>query len=207
MRSISFWRAADPLILASKSTIRITLLRQAGLPVIPISADIDERTMSANLENSSDLGTEIAKHLAREKALAVSKLHPDHYVIGADQTLALGNQLLHKPGTRDEAHEQLQNLSSKTHILTSAATLVRNGETICSASDQARLAMRALTDAEIRHYLEAAGDDALASVGSYQLEGLGIYLFERIEGDYFTILGLPLLFLLQELRAKGLVAL
>jgi len=190
MRSISFWRAADPLILASKSTIRITLLRQAGLPVIPISADIDERTMSANLENSSDLGTEIAKHLAREKALAVSKLHPDHYVIGADQTLALGNQLLHKPGTRDEAHEQLQNLSSKTHILTSAATLVRNGETICSASDQARL-----------------GDDALASVGSYQLEGLGIHLFERIEGDYFTILGLPLLFLLRELRAKGLVAL
>lgn len=206
MRHISFWRASDPLILASKSTIRITMLRQAGLPVIAIAADIDERTMSAHLENSSDLGIEIARHLARAKALAVSKLHPDHYVIGADQTLTLGHHVLHKAATRAEAHEQLQNLSGKTHILTSAATVVRNGQIICSVSDCAHLLMRALTDAELRHYLEAAGDDALASVGSYQLEGLGIHLFERIEGDYFTILGLPLLLLLQELRAKGLVA-
>ncbi|MFM8701844.1 MAG: Maf family nucleotide pyrophosphatase [Hyphomicrobiales bacterium] len=206
MSNKTFWRAADPLILASKSPVRSAMLHQAGLPVLAVSAEIDERALSGHLENNHDGGTEIAKYLAREKALVVSKLYPDHYVIGADQTLALNDRLLHKPGTRYEAREQLQNLSGKTHILTSAATVVRNGETICSASDEARLAMRVLTDAEIRNYLDAAGDDALISVGSYQLEGLGIHLFERIEGDYFTILGLPLLFLLRELRAKGLIA-
>lgn len=205
MSAISLWRDANPLILASKSTIRATMLRNAGLPVLTIAAAIDERGLSAHLDASTDLGTETARHLAQEKALAVSRLHPDHYVIGADQTLALDNHLLHKPATFREAKDQLKQLSGQTHRLTSAAALVRNGETLFCDSDQAHLTMRVLTDSEIMRYLEAVKDDALTSVGAYQLERLGIHLFERIEGDYFTILGLPLLIMLQKLREMELI--
>jgi septum formation protein len=205
MSAISLWRDANPLILASKSAIRATMLRNAGLPVLPIAAAIDERALSAHLDASTDLGTETARHLAQEKALAVSRLHPDHYVIGADQTLALDNHLLHKPATFREAKDQLKQLSGQTHRLTSAAALALNGEIRFCGSDQAHLTMRVLTDSEIMRYLEAVKDDALTSVGAYQLEGLGIHLFERIEGDYFTILGLPLLVMLQKLREMELI--
>lgn len=205
MPAISLWRDANPLILASKSTIRATMLRNAGLPVLTIAAAIDERALSAPLDASTDLGTETARHLAQEKALAVSRLYPDHFVIGADQTLALDNHLLHKPATFLEAKDQLKQLSGRTHRLTSAAALARNGEIRFCDSDQASLAMRVLTDCEIMRYLEALKDDALTSVGAYQLEGLGIHLFERIEGDYFTILGLPLLVMLQKLREMEVI--
>ena len=169
-----------------------------------MTADIDERGIqaSSNLSNPP----EIALLLAREKAKAVSVNRPDSHVIGADQTLALGNRLFNKPAGRAQALAQLRDLAGNSHELNSAVAVARDGQIVFEHVSVARMTMRQMTEAELAAYLDAAGDAVTTSVGAYQLEGLGIHLFERIEGDHFTILGLPLLPLLAFLRGERLVA-
>jgi septum formation protein len=191
------------LILASQSSARKMLLANAGLEFKAITADIDERGIQAASGLSSP--GEIALLLAREKAKAVSASHAGSYVIGADQTLALGDRLFNKPAGRSQALAQLSDLSGKCHALNSAVAIARDGEIIFEDVSVAHLSMRQMTEAELLAYLDTAGA-VTTSVGGYQLESLGIHLFERIEGDHFTILGLPLLPLLAFLRRERLVA-
>ena len=191
------------MILASQSRARQTLLANAGISFDAVPADIDERSV----QNNSGLSApgEIAGLLAREKACFVSSKNPGRYVVGADQTLALGNRLFSKPAGRAQAADQLRLLAGGTHELHSAVAVARNGKVLFSDVSVARLTMRALSGAEIRAYLDEAGEAVTSSVGAYQLEGLGVHLFDRFEGDHFTILGLPLLPLLAFLRGEGLL--
>ena len=201
---MTVWREKDPLILASQSRARQMLLQNAGLDFEPVPADIDER----KVQKASGLSVpdEIASLLAREKARSVSSQKPGRYVIGADQTLALGERLFSKPGGRDQAAEQLRALAGKTHELHSAVAVARDGKILFADISVARMTMRRLGAAEIDAYLDQAGAAVTTSVGAYQLEGLGVHLFERIEGDHFTILGLPLLPLLAFLRSERLLS-
>jgi nucleoside triphosphate pyrophosphatase len=200
---MTIWRGKEPLVLASQSHARQMLLGNAGIIFEAVPADIDERVIQ---RNSGLLKPgEIAALLAQEKALFVSAKMPDHYVIGADQTLALGQRLFSKPAGRAQAAEQLRDLAGNTHELHSGVAVVQGGKVLFSEVSVARMTMRQLSGDEIRTYLDAAGDAVTTSVGAYQLEGLGVHLFERIEGDHFTILGLPLLSLLAFLRTQGLL--
>ncbi|MDN3277048.1 Maf family nucleotide pyrophosphatase [Frankia sp. RB7] len=201
---MGFWRGTSPLILASQSGARKILLANAGLEFKAIKADIDERGIQADSKLSNP--REIALLLAREKAKAVSAHHPGSHVIGADQTLALGDRLFNKPAGRTQALAQLRDLAGSTHELNSAVAVAHDGEIVFEDVSVARMNMRQMTEAELSAYLDAAGDAVTTSVGAYQLEGLGIHLFERIEGDHFTILGLPLLPLLAFLRRERLIA-
>jgi septum formation protein len=200
---MTIWRGKHPLILASQSRARQALLASAGIAFEAIPADIDER----GLQSDSGLSApgEIASLLAREKALRVSSHHPDRIVVGADQTLALGQRLFSKPAGRAQAAEQLQSLAGNSHELHSAVAVACDGRIVFETVAIARMTMRPLREAEIDAYLDEAGEAVTASVGAYQLEGLGIHLFERIEGDHFTILGLPLLPLLAFLRGQNLL--
>jgi septum formation protein len=201
---MSLWRGKDPLILASQSRARQTLLSNAGIAFEAVTADIDERAV----QRASGLAApgDIAALLAREKALAVSVRIPGKFVVGADQTLALGFRLFSKPDDRSQAKEQLRALAGHAHELHSAVAVARDGEIVFEAATIARMTMRQLGDTEIEAYLTKAGEAVTSSVGAYQLEGPGIHLFEHIEGDYFTILGLPLLPLLAYLRSERLLA-
>ncbi|MGT2502981.1 Maf family protein [Bradyrhizobium guangxiense] len=201
---MGLWLGKSLLVLASQSSARKMLLANAGLEFKAVTADIDERGIQAASKLSSP--REIALLLAREKAKAVSAHHPGSYVIGADQTLALGNRLFNKPAGRDQAMAQLRDLAGNSHELNSAVAVAHDGNIVFEDVSVARMTMRAMTEAELSAYLDAAGDAVTTSVGAYQLEGLGIHLFERIEGDHFTILGLPLLALLAFLRRERLVA-
>jgi nucleoside triphosphate pyrophosphatase len=202
--AMTIWRGKQPLILASQSRARQALLANGGLAFEAIPADIDERKIQ---HDSGLLGPDrIALLLAREKALAVSSAYPERVVIGADQTLALGSRLFTKPAGRVQAADQLLALAGKTHELHSAIAVARNGKTMFEDISVAQMTMRRLIEAEIGAYLDAAGEAVTTSVGAYQFEGLGIHLFERIEGDHFTILGLPLLPLLAFLRSEKLLA-
>lgn len=201
---MSLWRGKAPLILASQSQARKALLANAGLDFEAIPADIDERGVQQGSKLSNP--QEIALLLAREKAIAVSAQHPGRYVVGADQTLALGARLFSKAAGRPQAVAQLRDLAGRSHELHSAVAVAQDEKILFEDVSVARMTMRALNDAEIDSYLDAAGDAVTSSVGAYQLEGLGIHLFERIEGDHFTILGLPLLPLLAFLRRERLVA-
>ncbi len=184
--------------------MRRAILEQAGLPVDVRPATLDERAIEAGCE-TRDPG-EIAAVLARAKAAAIADSLPDRLVLGADQTLALGERRFSKPANRDAAREQLQALRGRTHALHAAVALVRGDTVIFEHRDIAHLTMRAFSDAFLDAYLDQAGEAVMLSVGAYQLEGPGIHLFEGIAGDYFTILGLPLLPLLQALRREGLAA-
>jgi septum formation protein len=201
---MTVWREKDPLILASQSRARQMLLHNAGFDFEPVPADIDER----NVQKDSGLSApgEIASLLAREKARFVSSQKPGRYVIGADQTLALGERLFSKPGGRDQAADQLRALAGNSHELHSAVAVARDGKILFADISVARMTMRRLGAAEIDAYLDQAGAAVTTSVGAYQLEGLGVHLFERIEGDHFTILGLPLLPLLAFLRSERLLS-
>jgi septum formation protein len=201
---MTIWRGTKPLILASQSLARQVLLANAGIAFEAIPAEIDERAVE--LASGLSSPRDIAAVLAREKAVAVSLHHPGQFVVGADQTLALGERLFSKPTGRAQAASQLQALAGRTHELHSAVAVARDGETLFTDAALARMTMRPLDDAAISAYLDAAGEAVTASVGAYQLEGLGIHLFERIEGDHFTILGLPLLPLLKFLRSERLLA-
>ncbi len=200
---MSVWRAQQPLILASQSETRKTLLIDAGLNVETVPADIDERAIQKN-SGLTDASA-IASLLAFEKARHVSAKHSGRYVVGADQTLALGERLFSKPDNRNAAVIQLQALAGQTHQLHSAVNLFKDGRSLFDHTSAASMSMRKLTVAEIAAYLDAAGTSVTTSVGAYQLEGLGAHLFERIEGDHFTILGLPLLPLLGYLRSENLL--
>ncbi|TKT71267.1 septum formation inhibitor Maf [Afipia massiliensis] len=201
---MTVWRERQSLILASQSAVRKSLLANAGIAVETIPADIDERAIQQN-SGLKDPG-EIAALLACEKATFISAKYPDRYVVGADQTLALGDQLFSKPADRAAAAAQITTLSGQTHALHSAVSVVKDGVTLFSHVSVARMTMRALTGSEIAAYVDEAGDAVTASVGAYQLERTGVHLFDRIEGDHFTILGLPLLPLLAFLRSRNLLA-
>jgi len=200
---MTIWRGKDPLILASQSRARQMLLANAGISFEAVPADIDERSVQKNSGLSAP--GEIASLLAREKALSVSSKNPGRYVVGADQTLALGNRLFSKPSGRAQAAEQLRLLAGHTHELHSAIAVARGAEIMFSDVVVAGMTMRRLDESGIEAYLDQAGQAVTTSVGAYQLEGLGVHLFERIEGDHFTILGLPLLPLLAHLRGEGLL--
>jgi septum formation protein len=191
----------EKLILASTSPFRRAMLKDTGLAFEAVAPGIDERAAEAPLRNSGVTPGEVAEILAEAKAIAVSEMHPDALVLGCDQTLSLGDEVLHKPANMEEARRRLLALSGKTHQLNSAAVLVRGGKTLWRHVGVARLTMRDLEPGFVGRHLASVGDKALSSVGAYQIEGEGIQLFEKIEGDYFTIVGLPLLAVLKELRA------
>jgi len=193
------------LILASQSRARKILLAGAGIEFEAIPSDIDERAIQQTSKVSAP--GEVATLLAREKALWVAQRRGGHYVIGADQTLALGERLFNKPADRKQALAQLMMLAGRSHELHSAVAVAQDGKILFQHVAVARLTMRRMSEADIASYLDAAGDVVTSSVGAYQLEGLGVHLFERIEGDHFTILGLPLLPLLDFLRSQHLLAL
>ena len=201
---MSLWLAADPLMLASRSAARRDMLVAAGVPVEVRPADLDERSLESEA-GSAGPGT-VAAFLAREKALVVARANPGRLVVGADQTLALGARRFAKPADRAAAGEQLRALSGRTHELHSAVAFVQDTTMLFEHVGVARLTMRPLSGRLIDLYLDAAGDAATASVGAYQIEGLGVQLFERLDGDYFTILGLPLLAALDFLRQRGCLA-
>jgi septum formation protein len=200
---MTLWRGTYPLILASQSRIRQALLANAGIGFEAVPADIDERELQQNSGLSAP--GEIAALLARRKAVSVSLQQPGRFVVGADQTLARGLRLFAKPAGRAQAAEQLRALAGGSHELHSAVAVVHDGKILLEAVTIARMTMRQLGEREIDAYLDAAGEAVTTSVGAYQLEGLGVHLFERIEGDHFTILGLPLLPLLAFLRSERLL--
>jgi septum formation protein len=200
---MTIWRGTKPLILASKSPARQALLANAGIAFEAIPAELDE--LAIQLASALSAPGEIAALLARDKALFVSANRRDRFVVGADQTLILGERLFSKPAGRAQAAAQLRALAGQSHELHSAVAVVRDDEVLFEHVSIARMTMRPLDDNAISAYLDAAGAAVTTSVGAYQLEGLGVHLFERIEGDHFTILGLPLLPLLKFLRSQGLL--
>jgi septum formation protein len=199
---MQFWSAPAPLILASKSLARRTMLSAVGIPIEIVHAQIDERAIERTLGEKRD-PDELALLLSWEKASAVSFELPSRIVVGADQTLAMGSVRFNKPADHDEAREQLRRLRGQSHTLHSALTVVQDGSVLFKVVDTARLRMRNFSDKFLEEYLEAAGPSVTQSVGGYQLEKLGVHLFERVEGDYFTILGMPLLPLLAFLRQQA----
>lgn len=190
------------LVLASASPTRRRLLAGAGIAAEMRPAPIDERAAEMPLLAAGASPHDIAVALAAAKALAASEAEPDALVIGADQTLDLGGERLTKPADMEAARLQLLRLSGRPHRLHSAVACARAGEIVWQHVESPTLTVRDLTPAAIGRYLAAVGEDALTSVGAYQLEGRGIQLFERIDGDFFAILGLPLLPLLAFLRAE-----
>jgi septum formation protein len=193
------------LVLASKSPFRATLMKNAGLAFEAEAAAVDERALEAPLQNSGVTPEDVALILAEAKALDVSSRNKDALVIGSDQTLSLGDRVFHKPGDMEDARRHLLALSSKTHQLNSAIALVINHETVWRHVSVARLTMRTLSPEFIGRHLAQTGEAVLSSVGAYQFEREGVQLFEKIEGDYFTIVGLPMIPLLAELRARGAI--
>lgn len=200
---VDLWQRERPLVLASGSTARRALLEAAAVPLIVVPALIDEREVEGPLRSAGAMPADIAAHLAAAKAMAVSGAHPDDLVLGADQTLALGSRLFTKPADQAEARSSLEVLSGRTHTLHSAWAVARDGRILASGVEDARLTMRPLGPAFLDWYMEQEGTLLLASVGAYRLEGPGVQLFERIEGDQSTILGLPLLPVLAALRQLG----
>jgi len=193
------------ILLASSSATRQRLLKSAGIEFKAISSCVDEavvrETLAENGEPTVEPG-DLAEILARAKAEDVSARHPEAVVIGADQVLSCGGEIFTKPASFDAARDTLLALRGRSHQLHSAVVIAENGETQWAHVDVADLWMRDFSAAFLGRYLALVGDDALDSVGAYQIEGPGIQLFERIEGDFFSILGLPLLPLFRELRIR-----
>jgi len=198
------WLAEQPLVLASKSEVRRAILTAAGIPIEVSAADIDERAIETGA-GTNDAGR-IAVLLAREKSCTVAARLPGRLVLGADQTLALGPRRFTKAADLAGAREQLKVLRGRTHELHAAIALARDDAILFEHCEVARLTMRAFSDDFLQAYLEAAGGTVTASVGGYQVERIGIQLFQRIEGDHFTILGLPLLALLKYLHDRNWLA-
>jgi septum formation protein len=192
-------------VLASASRARRELLAAAGVAFTVDPADVDEPALRRSLQ-AGTAPAKIAELLARAKAEDVGTRHRDSLVIGADQVLAFGDEILSKPGDAKGARATLRKLRGKTHELISAVAFAEDGKITWAHTATARLTMRDFSEAFLEEYLLRAGDRVGQSVGAYELEGPGVQLFERIEGDYFTILGLPLLPVLAELRARGVIA-
>jgi septum formation protein len=201
---MALWLADKPLVLASKSASRRALLEAAGIPIEIRPAEIDERAVE--LAAVANAAGDVAALLAREKARAISISMPGRLVLGADQTLVLGERRFDKAADIAGARAQLRALAGKAHELHSAIAFVRDGEVLGEVVQVARMTMRAFSDQFLDAYLEAAGPAVMASVGAYQLERYGVHLFERVEADHFTILGLPLLAALDFLRRQGSLA-
>jgi septum formation protein len=193
---------SQKLILASQSQTRIKLLKAAGLGFEAMSATSDEAASKLSQQNLAP--AQLAEFLAQEKACSLSALYPAHYIIGADQTLNLNGQCFNKPRNMSDVYEHLKSLRGKTHKLHSAISIVKSNKIIFSHTETATLTMREFSDEFLATYIEQAGQDILYSVGCYHYEGLGIQLFEKVQGDYSTILGLPLLPLLAFLREIGI---
>ena len=201
------WRGDGPLVLGSGSASRRALLLAAGLDAEFVPPQVDERAIEDRYLAGGGSLESLALELAQAKALAVSAERPQAYCIGADQTLTLEGKILHKSRDLAEGAQTLAALSGKTHRLTSAFCVARAGQALVVHRDHADLRMRALDPAEISRYLERVGPSVLSSVGAYQGEGLGIHLFEQIEGDHSVVLGLPMLSLLAWLRRENLISL
>ncbi len=201
----SLHHTARPIVLASASRARRELLAAAGVPFTVEAADVDEPTVRAKL-GPATAPTHVAEVLARAKAEDVGARHRDALVIGADQVLAFGDEILTKPGDEAGARKTLLKLRGKTHELHSSVAFAEAGDIVWMHTGTARLTMRDFSDEFLDEYLVRAGDRVGQSVGAYELEGAGVQLFTRIEGDYFTILGLPLLAVLGELRARGVIS-
>ena len=195
----------EKIILASGSPFRKAMLVHAGVDVEAVAAEVDERALEAPLQGSGVSPEDVALVLAEAKASEVSARKPGALVLGCDQTLSLGDEVFHKPADMEGARRHLLALSGKTHQLNSAAVLVRDGQVLWRYVGIASMTMRKLDPAFIGRHLARVGAKALSSVGAYQVEGEGIQLFDKIEGDHFTIVGLPLLPLLAELRTLGAI--
>jgi septum formation protein len=193
------------LLLASASATRLALLTAAGIALSARSADLDEDSLKSQMRAEGAEAGMVAQKLAEAKALAVAEHCPDALVIGADQMLVCDNDWYDNPADLAGARRQLLSLSGKTHRLPTAVAVVLGDRVLWRHLSQAVMTMRPFQQAFVDDYLEQVGPAALSSVGAYQLEGLGVQLFERIEGDHFTILGLPLLPLLDFLRRHGVI--
>lgn len=189
------------IILASKSASRCAMLEAAGLEFAAKPADIDERSIEAKMAGAGP--SQIAVTLAVEKAMNVSRETPDHLVLGSDSLVVCDGRRFDKPCSRDQAHEHLCFFSSKVIELHSAAALVQDGQVLWSDSDVAHLSVTSLSDGFIENYLDAEWPDVAGCVGVFRIEGRGVQLFDRIDGDYFTILGMPLLKVQSALRNMG----
>lgn len=203
----ALWTPSEKLLLASTSATRLALLASAGLAVETQNAGINERAVEEAAAQERLDPPALAARLAAEKALAVSRRHPERVVLGADQVLDAEGEVFHKPADREAARAQLTRLSGRRHALHSAGTIAIGGQVVERFLGSAHLTMRPLTEEAVDLYLDLAGPDVLKSVGVYQLEGFGVHLFETVEGDHSTILGLPLLPLLASLRRLGCLAL
>lgn len=191
------------LVLASSSAIRATMLRNAGVAFAVDPANVDEDEVKRSMRAAGATPRDQADALAELKALHVSRRRPD-FVLGADQMLAIDGEALDKPKDRAEARAQLERLRGRTHQLICAAVVAVEGAAVWRFVQTPTLRMRTFSDAFLEDYLDKVGDAATKSVGAYQLEGLGAQLFERVDGDYFSVLGLPLLPLLSFLREHGI---
>ena len=198
--------ARPPLILASASPYRRRMLENAGVAFSVVPADVDEASLKRRLAGKAQPAAAVADALARAKAQDVSARYPDAMIIGADQILAVDNELLDKPGDLAAARAQLERLRGRTHRLLSAVALAQGGDILWTHVGEAVLTMREFSPGFLDRYLAHAGASLCQIVGAYEIEGLGIQLFERVEGDHFTIIGLPLVPLLTELRSRGVIA-
>ncbi len=198
-----FWQSAQPLILASKSWGRRLVLQQTGIPFVAIPAELDERKIEEKIRAKDGGADEVARALARAKALKISMTAPEAYVLGADQVASCEGRLFGKPRDLAQAAQQLAFLSGRPHRLHSAVALVRGGTIVFATVSHADLCMRELSASFIEAYLAVAGDAALASAGAYQIEGMGVHLFTEVSGDHWTILGLPILPVLDALRRES----
>lgn len=195
--------SGERLILASKSAARRSMLTEAGVSFSVQAADVDEDAVKAAHDPADAAG--LAVELARVKALAVSRHDADAWVLGADQTLSFEGGLVSKAGSLEAARARLTTMRGKGHQLHSGAALARNGQIVWSGVDTATMRVRDFSETFLDAYLAAEGEGLLACVGSYRLEGMGSQLFEAVEGDYFTVLGLPLWPVLAELRRAGVL--
>jgi septum formation protein len=198
------WLAAEPLILASQSKVRRALIEAAGIPVETRPAHLDERAIERQVASGDP--ADVALTLAREKARTVAAMSGPGIVVGCDQTLALGQQRFSKPTDRAAARAQLMAMRGRTHQLHSAVAVCRNGSVTFAYVTAAQLKMREFSEGFLEAYLDTAGALVTETVGGYHLERTGIHLFDSIEGDNFTILGLPLVPLLDHLRQIGVLA-
>lgn len=193
------------IILASKSRYRAKILADAGLNVSQHATELDERAIEAPLHDAGVVPEDRAAILAEAKAIDVSERHKDAWVIGCDQMLSLDGEILHKASSMEEARRRLLTLSGRTHMLHSAIVLARDGETVWRHVSLSSMQMRELSPEFIGRHLAEVGENVLSSVGAYQIEGPGIQLFSDIKGDMFSIIGLPLLPLLEELRRLDVI--
>lgn len=193
------------IILASTSTFRAALLKNAGLNFTTITSDIDERAIEESMLESQMLPADISEILAIAKAEQVSADNRNNLVIGCDQTLSFKGEMIHKPKDMEEARRRLLAFSGNSHTLSSAIALAKNGKVVWSHVEPCNITFRTLSPEFIGHHLAQVGNKVLSSVGAYQIEAEGIQLFEKIEGDYFSIMGLPLLPLLKQLRQLNIL--